>query len=372
MLQKVDKKSVRVRSKKYPGVYIYTSTKREGDEAYYIQYRAGQFDTRVEKVGWKSEGYTQEKAAQIRSTRVQSVRHGDELPTKKKKQITFHDAFKSWYKNQRAKGIVNAPRHEASYLKTLEPILGNRKLSEITRDMVNGLTVQWREAGYKNGTIYHFHYLIRAIIRQAVDDGVYQGDNIMARVDTPRLNGVRERFLTKEQAQFLLEESKNYPGDLYLFSALGLATGMRYSEMMGIHGRDINYETSQIRVLGKGKFGGKIRHCPIPDKLMEIIKAKNLGDNEPLLKDVTNHTFKNMVNRLGFNKGVAPRDQIHSVSAHTLRHTFASWQVMQGTPLPVVQQMMGHSNIQTTMRYAHLAPGTSQQWANRMMEDITL
>ncbi|UCD95662.1 MAG: tyrosine-type recombinase/integrase, partial [Candidatus Zixiibacteriota bacterium] len=41
---------------------------------------------------------------------------------------------------------------------------------------------------------------------------------------------------------------------------------------------------------------------------------------------------------------------------HTLRHTFASRLVMQGVNLPTVKKLMGHSDIQTTMIYAHLTP----------------
>ena len=43
---------------------------------------------------------------------------------------------------------------------------------------------------------------------------------------------------------------------------------------------------------------------------------------------------------------------------HTLRHTFASHLASKGVPMTAVQQLMGHSNITTTMRYAHLAPST--------------
>ncbi len=49
---------------------------------------------------------------------------------------------------------------------------------------------------------------------------------------------------------------------------------------------------------------------------------------------------------------------LRKIGWHTLRHTFASHLAMKGVPMTAVQQLMGHSNITTTMRYSHLAPST--------------
>jgi hypothetical protein len=75
-------KSNKVRSKEFQGVSIYHSTKRPGDECYYIRYRNAEGKPTVEKVGWKSEGYNEEESSKVRSMRVHAIRHGKELPYK--------------------------------------------------------------------------------------------------------------------------------------------------------------------------------------------------------------------------------------------------------------------------------------------------
>lgn len=66
--------------------------------------------------------------------------------------------------------------------------------------------------------------------------------------------------------------------------------------------------------------------------------------------------FDKVVTVLGFNDGV--EDARQRVVFHSLRHTFASWLVQRGVPLYTVAELMGHTTLEMTKRYSHLAPDT--------------
>ena len=76
--------------------------------------------------------------------------------------------------------------------------------------------------------------------------------------------------------------------------------------------------------------------------------------------------FEQAVKESGLNDGI--KDSRHKVVFHTLRHTFASWLVQDGVKLEVVSQLLGHSSLNITMRYAHLAPSQGKSAVNLISE----
>lgn len=87
-------------------------------------------------------------------------------------------------------------------------------------------------------------------------------------------------------------------------------------------------------------------------------------------------TFERTVRELGLNNTgeikkltdgsevpVEITDARQRVVFHSLRHTFASWLVQNGTPLYTVAKLMGHSTLEMTQRYSHLAPDTLKKAA---------
>jgi site-specific recombinase XerD len=70
---------------------------------------------------------------------------------------------------------------------------------------------------------------------------------------------------------------------------------------------------------------------------------------------VSTEVFRTKSVRKAYENAVATA-KLDDVNFHTLRHTFASWAIMRGVSLKELQELLGHSSLAMTMRYAHLAP----------------
>lgn len=79
------------------------------------------------------------------------------------------------------------------------------------------------------------------------------------------------------------------------------------------------------------------------------------------------HTFDRTMKDLGFNAGVD--DRRDKATFHTLRHTFASWHVQNGTDLYTVKELLGHSTIALTEIYSHLKPEGLKQ-TTKLFDDM--
>ena len=105
------------------------------------------------------------------------------------------------------------------------------------------------------------------------------------------------------------------------------------------------FMTDQVKTMLESLGGGKPYDLIFPDR------------NGKKIKRISN-TFQRSVNDLGLNDGIT--DSRQKVVFHTLRHTYASWLVEDGTDLYIVQKLMGHSSLEMTERYAHLGENTLQ------------
>jgi integrase len=107
-------------------------------------------------------------------------------------------------------------------------------------------------------------------------------------------------------------------------------------------------------------------------KVRAMLSAKEKGERGELVFKArhggkipeVSKSFLRTVNDLKFNDGIEDRRQ--KASFHTLRHTFASWLAIQGTPILVIKELMGHASLAMTERYAHLIPDQKKESVERM------
>ena len=178
----------------------------------------------------------------------------------------------------------------------------------------------------------------------------------------PKLSKKLPEYLTSEEINKLIDIRLTKPIDYRNKAMLEVlyATGTRISELINLELNQIDFDECIIRVTGKGK---KDRIIPIGDTAMDALKNYILNYRIFLVKtNDNNYVFLNKngskISRQGFFKilkGLAFDAGIKKdISPHTIRHSFATNLLNNGADLRIIQELLGHENLQTTEIYSHL------------------
>jgi integrase len=135
---------------------------------------------------------------------------------------------------------------------------------------------------------------------------------------------------------------------------IALGTGMRIAEIFWLQWDDVHFAEELIAVQSKLK-GGKFRYVPLVPELADEFRAypKIQGESRVFPSIEKPKTSRQRVDRSFGTLLVKPK--IKRFRFHDLRHTFASWYMMNGGDLYELAKILGHSNIKMTERYAKLA-----------------
>jgi integrase/recombinase XerD len=152
-----------------------------------------------------------------------------------------------------------------------------------------------------------------------------------------------------------------------------LMTGMREQEVMHAYWSDVNLAASTVRVSHKPDLGWtpkayKEREIPIPEKLMQSIKAQKAKSDKACKLVFPTAGCRPKLDFLDCLKAVADRAKLSKEDfyLHKFRATFATWSLWAGVDLRTVQLWLGHSDMESTMRY--LKPSRSQQVRDKVNE----
>ena len=197
----------------------------------------------------------------------------------------------------------------------------------------------------------YFHWLVRT--------GALTRDPTVG-LSTPRGEGRLPRVLSRPELAALLESGpEGGPTALRDRAVVELlyGSGLRVAELCGLAPADLDLSRSVVTVWGKGS---KQRQVPMSEPSVEAVR-RWLADGRPALAEAASPSDAAFLNSRGRRLG--PRDvrrilDRHSASPthpHALRHTFATHLLDGGADLRAVQEMLGHSSLQTTQVYTHVS-----------------
>ena len=190
----------------------------------------------------------------------------------------------------------------------------------------------------------------------------YSSDNFSELITIPKKTRSLPKVMTEKEINQLIKHveintKKNLRDDALI--ELLYSTGLRVTEVANLKIGDINFEKSEIKILGKGN---KQRVVIFNNKSKEKI-IKYLKNDKRLISLNTGALFQNK-----YKQSLSPRSiqrllkkylnfsGINSkYSTHTLRHTFATHLLEGGADIKVIQQLLGHSSPETTKIYTHLS-----------------
>jgi len=185
------------------------------------------------------------------------------------------------------------------------------------------------------------------------------------------------RFTEEEPEIYEQEELKKLfamcDAEERLWYEFFLMTGMREQEVMYTYWSDVNLAASTVRVSHKPDRGWtpkayREREIPIPSKLVKSLKAWNAKSDKTCSLVFPTAGCNPKLDFLDCLKAVAERAKLDKENfwLHKFRATFATWSLWAGVDLRTVQQWLGHSDMESTMRY--LKPSRSPHVRDKVNE----
>ena len=295
----------------------------------------------------------------------QKLARGETLDPQEKKQQECEQQFKefAWKWFETYVKTNNKPSEIYSKKSALRahliPFFGNMSLNKMRTFHIEQYKAQKIKEGLAKKTVNNHLTVLSSCLRTAED---WVNLKTLPKIKWLKIPPYEIDFLSPEESERLLAHSQGMWREIIL---MALKTGLRRGELQGLSWADIDWNAQtltvrhswadNLKVLNTPK-SNKVRYIPLTNELYEVLLQKKLsvgfvfpGENgQRFVGKRLNIEIRNACTKAG----------IRQISCHTLRHTFASHLVMKGAPLKAIQELLGHADIQTTMRYAHLTPSS--------------
>ena len=241
----------------------------------------------------------------------------------------------------------------------LVPKIGSLFMGRITPPDIAVFLQRMKSEEYASGTCNRALVLLRFGFTLALRWKVHGIEsNPVVEIKNIKDDNKIERYLTEQQTIKLLEAVRQSESEMLQYIVLFLIyTGARKREVLDARWRDIDWAQRSWRI-PKTK-SGKIRHIPLSTGAMNVLEHVRLKVRHGLLNEqaifANPKTGKPFVSFFYSWNNARIRAGLPEFRIHDLRHSFASHLVNAGRSLYEVQELLGHADIKTTSRYAHLS-----------------
>jgi len=303
---------------------------------WYIDYYLANGRRKREKIG-PSQKLAQ-KVLNKRKTQVAEDKFLDIEKVKRVKLGEFADRFIENY----CKPNKTSWKDDKERLAKLAGFLGvNKLLDEITSYDIEKFKGHRLQQGIKVSTVNRYLAILKTMFNKAIEWGNAK-DNPVRKVKFFKENNERTRFLEKEEIERLLNASSPYLKDVIITA---LNTGLRYSEIFSLKWSDMDFRNNLVFIHKTKNKEKRIIPMNTPLKRVFVSRREHSAVEFVFPKKCTRESFKKTLERA----------IIKDFKFHDLRHTYASYLVMNGVDLMTVKELLGHKTIKMTLRYAHLS-----------------
>jgi integrase len=296
----------------------------------------------------------------------------------RKTSPTFNDFLHTHYIPYARATKRSAEWEEIIFKNHLLPTFGTTPLDEITKVSITKMIQEKVSAGYKPGTVNRILANLKTVLSKAVEweiGGLEKNaaKQVKALKDPPHL----DRFLSPEEAERLITAIQGSESAMlkYIIPFL-LLTGARKREALDAQWKFIDFDQG-IWTIPVTK-SGRPRHVPLSPQAIEFLKTIKKSHKVLGISGQSPWIFPNPKSGKPYVTIFHSWDRcrrdadLADVRIHDLRHSFASALVNRGMTLYDVKEVLGHSNISTTQRYAHLSPGRLKEAVEQASEHYAL
>ncbi|HEX3033610.1 MAG TPA: integrase, partial [Thermodesulfobacteriota bacterium] len=303
---------------------------------------------------------TREDAKKAESIRKAQIAEGKFEIAQTKKPVLF-DTFAGRYLNEYSKVNKRAWKRDEASIKVLSRFFSGKTLTQITPWLVEKYKAKRLADNSRYGTPLAKTTINRELgcLKVMFNRGIQWGlasTNPVSKVKLFREKPNKVRAISDCEFWTIYNVSSDFLKPILL---IAINSGMRRVEIVNLKKEDIDLGRGYLTV--RDSKNGESRDIPMNDQLREtltaIINTNYLfeADIDYLLNKVENH-FTRAVRKSGVAK----------CTFHDLRHTFATRLIMAGVDLVTVKELLGHKDINMTMRYSHPTPDHKREAVSRL------